>query len=425
MMSSSYADSQSTSDIIRSFTSPNTPALENLFRYHKHKTQLLSAVFSNIEKHVVALVENSGHQFVTDITTANRRIQRLERSLRGGSLAVWFQFEESQEELSDIQDTLLARHENSTWNDRNKKEFNKRIDDASKEDSARMRRKIQDVVEKFQSHRHPRKNLFGISRRPILPLDELFPVLKDPDLRKRDEAYRVATLHWILGEFENASLIPSNLSTLLRELNSYIQSQITSLEVDVVSSSPANIQIIRKPSGAIVAILFGSKSRDAIRKYYYRDPKVKDGKLPILYTVTKTVGEITSEFLVARQAITSRPDSLKYEPWESGDAPSTNIYLVEKPAGADTFILATLLGSNVQSDVLKTLPRADRLIQDVIRLPNEHPWIAEDGWINWGMSDLRCDSGHFTNYGHQIFVKGPPAPVSSVDLAGEQSLRVP
>ncbi|KAJ7235312.1 hypothetical protein B0H12DRAFT_149524 [Mycena haematopus] len=396
MMSSSYADFQRTSNIVHSFIFPNTPALENLFRYHKHQTQLLSAIFSNIEKHMSALVESSSvHRFVSDVTLANRRIQRLERSLRGGSLAVWFQFKESQQELADIQRSL-ALHETSK-----KAEFKKRLDNAQMKDSERMRKQIQEIVEKFQ----PRKNLFRISP-PIPPLEELFPALKDPDLPKNDEAYRVDTLHSILKEFEKMSP-PSHLSTLMKELDLYVNSKVDSLKV--VPGSHANIQVIRKPSRVIVAVLIGSKTCDAIRKHYYPDPKVNNAKLPILYTATKTVGEITGEFLVAHQAISSRPDSRKFIQWEHGAAPSTDIYLVEKPAGDVPFILATLLGSTVESDVLKTLPRADRLIKDVICPPTEHPWIAEDGWVAYNMHELQSDSNQFKNYSHQIFVKGPPA----------------
>jgi hypothetical protein len=106
-------------------------------------------------------------------------------------------------------------------------------------------------------------------------------------------------------------------------------------------------------------LLPGSKSRNTIRDQYYRDPNVLERHLPILYTAI-TVGDIQGEFLVAQTAIEERPDSLKYVEWEDGDAPPlADIYLVEKIMGGDAFILATLLGSNVQSDVVRPLPRAE------------------------------------------------------------------
>jgi hypothetical protein len=60
--------------------------------------------------------------------------------------------------------------------------------------------------------------------------------------------------------------------------------------------------------------------------------------------------------VVARQAIENRRDSRRYIEWKTGAAPSTDIYLVEKMTG-DPFILATLLGPDVNSDVVKLLPR--------------------------------------------------------------------
>jgi hypothetical protein len=125
-MSSSIGDFQNASRIINAFK--HTAALENLSKYHKHQTQLLSTIFSNIEKkQFVALVESKvKDEFLTDIFKANvsvwlrvrstfltlqqRLIHGLERALRGGSLAAWFQFEESQQELAEIQLTLGIWH---------------------------------------------------------------------------------------------------------------------------------------------------------------------------------------------------------------------------------------------------------------------------------------------------------------------------
>jgi hypothetical protein len=121
-------DYQNASSIIYAFKHTNAPGLKNLFKYHKHQTQLLSTIFSNIEKkQFVALVESKvKDEFLTDISKANvsfwlsvrntfltlrqRLIHGLERALRGGSLAVWFQFEESQQELEEIQLTLGIWH---------------------------------------------------------------------------------------------------------------------------------------------------------------------------------------------------------------------------------------------------------------------------------------------------------------------------
>lgn len=108
------------------------------------------------------------------------------------------------------------------------------------------------------------------------------------------------------------------------------------------------------------SLLPGSKSRNTIRDQYYRDPKVKENKLPVLYTATSTVGDTRGEFLIVQKAIEERPDSLKYVEWEDGDAPPlADIYLVEKIMGGDPFILATILGSSIESDVVRALPRTE------------------------------------------------------------------
>jgi hypothetical protein len=60
--------------------------------------------------------------------------------------------------------------------------------------------------------------------------------------------------------------------------------------------------------------------------------------------------------VVAQQAIQNRPDSRRYVEWKHGEAPSADIYLVENSTG-DPFILATLLGPDIMSDVVKSLPR--------------------------------------------------------------------
>ncbi|KAJ7347359.1 hypothetical protein DFH08DRAFT_1002131 [Mycena albidolilacea] len=216
----------------------------------------------------------------------------------------------------------------------------------------------------------------------------------------------------------------------MKELNSYVDVKV--LPIDARSQfPPVELHVIRKPSGNIATVLFGSKSRNTIRDQYYRDPHVLDKHLPILYTATSKVGDTQGEFLVAQEAIEARSDSLKYVEWEDGDAPGkpaqtspegarpepprnplADIYLVEKIMGGDPFILATLLGPTVQSDVVRPLPRADRLVKDVIRSPTEQVWITDDGWVAYGMQDLKCDSDNLKDYQHQIFVRGPPKPAS-------------
>ncbi|KAJ7886207.1 hypothetical protein B0H14DRAFT_3856707, partial [Mycena olivaceomarginata] len=275
-MSSSIGDFQNASRIINALKHTNAPALENLSKYHKHQTQLLSTIFSNIEKKLVALVESKvKDEFLTDIFKANRLIHGLERALRGGSLAAWFQFEESQQELAEIQLTL------------------------------------------------------------------------------------------------------------------------------------------------------GSKSRNTIRDQYYRDPKVKENKLPVLYTATSTVGDTQGEFLVVQKAIEERPDSLKYVEWEDGAAPPlADIYLVEKIMGGDPFILATILVSSIESDVVRALPRTELLVQEVIcALITEQPCIADDDWTADDMQDLRCNSVHLHNYQHQIFVKQPHGSASPTVSSSLSSLQ--
>jgi hypothetical protein len=78
--------------------------------------------------------------------------------------------------------------------------------------------------------------------------------------------------------------------------------------------------------------------------------------LPILYTLSSH-RESGDTFVVATQFIDMRSDSRKYARWDgTGNSTPPDIYVVEK-IGSDAFILATLLGKDVESDVIVPLPR--------------------------------------------------------------------
>ncbi|KAJ6544254.1 hypothetical protein B0H19DRAFT_1380552 [Mycena capillaripes] len=362
-------------------------SLENLSTYHKHQARLLSEIFLKIErKRLLELV--SDPLFVHDIPVIKRYIYRLERTLRGGSIAVWFQFQESQEELARIQ-RLLAPHECAVLD---KDKFNKRIQDARTRDDAAMREKIEDLVEKFQSNK---RRMF---QRPTESyLDNLFPKVENPT---GSEGHRMLAFKSILSKFTTIALYP--LSRLMTTLNSYLDARLHSLQQ---SYTPLELQVIRKPSGSIVTVLIGSNSRSDIQTAYC--PEVAQmGKLPILYT-TRAHRHSQREFVVAQQAILARPDSRKYVVWRHGVAPSTDIYLVEK-MGEDPFILATLLGADIRSDVVIPLPRDGMAVKNAICQSSEDPWITEDGWVAYNMHDLRCNSSRLLDYNHQIFIPGPP-----------------
>ncbi|KAF8173844.1 hypothetical protein K438DRAFT_1771997 [Mycena galopus ATCC 62051] len=378
-------------------------------------------MFLHIEKpgRIGPIVQSSsGGRFAADILVINRTIQRLERSLKGGCLAVWFSFEETQQELAEIQRTL-APYETSIWNDEKKMKFRNRVQEAQTKDATHMREKIGDLVKKIDSAGLPRRNLFLKKvPRPILRLDGLFPALKNPPRNvSNDEAYRLVAFQSFLNQFRQTSPAdPPILLTLMQKLKAYVTAQIARLEV-LPSRIPLQIQVIKKPSGSIVTVLLGSESLTTIRRHYYCDPqlevreRIREDKLPILYTATTTVGQTQGQSLWAQQAIHDRPDSRKYVEWREGANPLTELYLVENPTGGDPFILATLLGATKESDVVKALPRDDRLVKHVICPTDEHPWIADDGWIAWGMDTLQCNDPELHKYNHQIFVRGPHPPV--------------
>jgi len=200
----------------------------------------------------------------------------------------------------------------------------------------------------------------------------------------------------------------SPVSTLINELNMYVETKLDSIQGERPQTPSLQLQVIRKPSGTIITVLLGSRSRNDIRTHYFGDVE-HENKLPILYTASSH-SDTQGEFVVARQAIENRRDSRRYVEWKTGAAPSTDIYLVEKMTG-DPFILATLLGPDVNSDVVKLLPRDGLAVKDAICPPTEHPWITEDGWIAYGIHHLRCDSAQLRDYNHQIFVPGPPASI--------------
>ncbi|KAJ7683572.1 hypothetical protein B0H17DRAFT_1205080 [Mycena rosella] len=335
---------QTASNIIHYFASSNPPALKNLSTYHKHQTRLLSEIFSKIEKdRLQKLVGDT--LFLHDILVAKRYIYRLERTLRGGALAVWYQTKESQDELARIQ-RLLAPHETSVLD---KDKFNKRISEARAKDDVDMRAKIEELIKRFQSN-GSRRRIMVFQRPKESYLDDLLPEVTK--IQVDDEAYRTFAFKSLLGKFAATSLDP--LSTLMAVVNQYIDAKLNSIQPER-TFPPLDLQVIRKPSGSIVAILIGSKSHNDIQSTYC--PEIEQmGKLPVLYTSQTHSDYGPSEFVVAQPAIQKRPDSRKYVVWNQGPAPSTDIYIVEK-MGDDAFILATLLGREIDSDIVLTLPR--------------------------------------------------------------------
>ncbi|KAJ7794437.1 hypothetical protein B0H13DRAFT_2171329 [Mycena leptocephala] len=384
---SSVGDFQNASNVIHGFKS--TESLPNLSRYHTHQTRLLSAIFTTIEKkHLFALVQSN--KFLTDILATNRLIHRLERTLVGGSLAVWFQFEESQQDLAKIQ-FILAPYTKKL------EKINNCIKDARAKDAAKMREEIENLLKKFRS----KKQRFW-QQPPEHCLYDLFPGLKAQPEEKQGS--RMFAFELFLSKFAPNS---PHLTTLINELNSYVGSKLDDIAGGRQQFDSPRLQVLRRPSGSIISVLLGSRTRDTIRMEY--NPKVEqEGKLPVLYTAT-TVGATRGGFVVAQQAIASRLDSRKYVEWKRGAAPSTDIYLFEK-RGGDPFILASLLGRSTESDVVILLARDEQAVKDVICPPTQEPWITDDGWIEFEMEGLRCNSAHLLDYNHQIFVPGPPSP---------------
>ncbi|KAJ7499838.1 hypothetical protein FB451DRAFT_1206773 [Mycena latifolia] len=261
-----------------------------------------------------------------------------------------------------------------------------------------MRVKIEELIKKVRSNK---RRMF---QRPTESyLDDLLPEVKK--IQTNDAAYRVFAFQSLLGRFTPTAAHP--LSTLMAVVNEHLDAKLDSIQSEH-SFVPLDLQVIRKPSGSIVAILIGSKSHYDIHAAYC--PEIKQmGKLPVLYT-SKTHNDYRpGEFVVAQPAIQKRPDSRKYVMWKDGPAPSTDIYLVEKMAD-DTFILATLLGREIESDVVLTLPRDGSAIRNILCPPSEPPWIAEEGWVKYKMHQLRCNSSRLLDYQHQIFVPGRPEP---------------
>ncbi|KAJ7124529.1 hypothetical protein C8R44DRAFT_149079 [Mycena epipterygia] len=399
---------QNASNDIHYFASSDPPKLKNLLTYHKNQTRLLSKIFKNIADGRLRKVKGDEQDelFSNDIQVAKRDIYRLERTLRGGSLPAWFQAEESQDELARIQ-RLLAPHESSELN---KEKFNQRIIKAREKDDAAMKEEIETHIKKFQSDKR------GLFQRPTTSyLDGLLPEVKKES--GSDEAWQLFALKSLLTKFGTTPV--AHLSRLMGVLDVYIKAKLDSIQPEGHQFPPLQLRIIRKPSGSIVSILFGSRSRDEIQSIYCPEI-VQLEKLPILY-MSKTHCNCRAdehenecqtcrrEFLVAKKPLRKRVDSRKYVVWNN-EPGFEDIYLVEK-MGDDPFILVTLLGPDgISSDVTIPLQRDSRAVKDAICPPSVSPWIAEDGWADFGMKSLQCNSRYLLNYNHQIFVPGPPPP---------------
>ncbi|KAJ6615508.1 hypothetical protein B0H10DRAFT_2040806 [Mycena sp. CBHHK59/15] len=213
-------------------------------------------------------------------------------------------------------------------------------------------------------------------------------------------AYRMFALNSILEKFTNPT---DQLARLIQALQKYIDNKVDRAEW--AHFQPLELQVLRKTSGSIITILLGSKRPDHIQSVYC--PEIDQMRmLPILYTSKEHKDTPPGEFVVARKALEARRDSRKYVQWKTGPPPP-DIYLVEKQ-GDDPFILATLLGTDVTSDVIMPLSRDSSTVKDAIRKPSEAPWITDDGWVAYNMTKLKCNSRRLIDYNHQVFVPGRP-----------------
>ncbi|KAJ7983099.1 hypothetical protein DFH06DRAFT_1172366 [Mycena polygramma] len=405
-----HRDLHIASETINYFTSPQLPRHQNLSKYHKHQTRFLSKTCSKIEKRIMKCIESD--EFLNHTKDMMRDINHLERTLQGGSLAVWFLFPESQEEFSRIQRTL-ARYATSDWKDSDpdsnstlNDQFYQRVDDARKKDNAELQAKIGDLVKTFQNFQSGKRRMFRRSPDPEHCLNKLFPSL---GVEGGQIAHPPMLVYKsMLDKFTRNPPYPT-LSTLVTVLTSYLVTKINDMTPEQREPGgvrPFELQVIRKTSGSIITILLGPNTRNKIQSIYY--PCKDLLKLPVLYTATAhNLHNLSQDgFVVAWQAIQARPDSRKYIVWNGGAAPSTDIYLVEPPA-PEAFILATFLGDNLTSDVVRPFLRNSRHIKDAL-CENEAPWIAHDGWVAYGMHGLQCDARELRPYHHQIFVPGPP-----------------
>ncbi|KAJ7250412.1 hypothetical protein C8J57DRAFT_684102 [Mycena rebaudengoi] len=370
--------------------------LHSLSTHHMHQTRLVCEIFARIRDSLKEHARESqlaeGSPFVTDILAAHRFIIRLERALKGGPLMVWFQARESQEELKRIQ-LIIGPYEKEY----DEKELKYRVEEAINKDNKSRRNQIQELTEKI----HLKKGRLFFRRTSESRVSTLLdlPALLPQDAHKHDDPEYWFTFKSVLAKFDPPS--DPNLAGLWVALQEYLDSKIQSHKFP-----PLKLQAIRKPSGNIVTVMRGNNTCDDIHSAYCPDVK-KLNELPVLYT-RSSHSESPDTFVVATQAIDDRPDSIKYVYWD-GTGNSTrppDIYFVEK-IGSDAFILATLLGKDIESDVIVPLPQCSSAVKDAIQQPHGTTWITDDGWVKYQMDGLTCKDPRFRPYNHQIFVPGP------------------
>ncbi|KAJ7174457.1 hypothetical protein C8R46DRAFT_90401 [Mycena filopes] len=332
----------------------------------------------------------------------------LDRTLRGSALSAWIQFKESQEELTRLQNMIIKK------SGLDQAKFSKLIGTARADDENRMRRKIGDLLKKFRLSKFTERDLQDplpkVEQQSLPPTDLRNHHLTSPELA----AYQMVVFKRLLQHFRDTPALHNSIRALIDESDRYIESRLVTMEAQRRPFRPVTLQLVRKASGSgsIVMIVVGPRSKAEIHTLYSRDIKKLD-KLPKLYTATDH-SQSHNEFVVAQQAIQSRPDSRRYVIWENGSDPApSELYLVEK-LGDEPFILATLLGSDVNSDIVKTLPRNGLPVKAEIckAAQPEDSWITEEGWIAYNMDQLETTSPYLRNYHHQIFVPGPPTAAS-------------
>ncbi|KAJ7262410.1 hypothetical protein C8J57DRAFT_1334905 [Mycena rebaudengoi] len=353
--------------------------MENLHMYHSCQMKLLTEIAINVQKRIGVIVAGTRKgSFIGTVETTLVHLTQLNRMLGGGSLAAWFQAEDSEDALGVIE-WKLSSYEDSDDNTR----FKERINEAIKTDRETTRKKVakktrqfelrrkQDFLSRFRS---PSPKSLDETLRKLLP-----PIKSESSLEERKIMYRNFLQKFLTQPPSN----PTNLASLVVSMQEYFNAH----NVNRVSIP---LHVLRKPSGHIVTIiphLVGVEEQNQILDHYCpelinNEEKNNKAQLPRLYTAGKH-RDLPDE-LDAAKIYCDHPTAMKLVPWTGGCDES---YLVETFM-QKIFVFATVLGGNEQ--VIVTFP---------------HTLSADPNWNNIHREyEKQCST--LERYGHQLIVPG-------------------
>ncbi|KAJ7465103.1 hypothetical protein FB451DRAFT_1262634 [Mycena latifolia] len=372
---------------------PRSDFLKNLWKYHRHQTQLLVEIAKRIEQRIKTLVQSE--DFTDAVSEALTQIKKLDRTLRGGQLAAWGQAEDSQDALGKIQWHLSLYAETRG----NVKE---RITEAIKKDNEAWDGKVKELIRDFHKQR---PSMFGKLRGKTPPdqsLQMLLPKVDPLSNSANPKMDRMFISRFCLEKFsiQSPRLAPS-LGELIQSMQEFIGRQLASMMPHGPPTLPP-LLVLRKHTGQIVTIVGGVKDYYGVLDCYCPQLK-KENDQPILY-YSDQHQKHREDFVASAACI--KDESMRLIPWTAGPSSGSDIYLIE--GKSKLFALATVWDEVKNSEVIVQFPLRSWSVKEAIEELCEE-FVASELWKRHKHDyEIECDRPRLSEYKHQLAVPGKP-----------------